>query len=142
MKYLMFFLAFGLVTASCDKKGNNDTLEEPDAKLINKENPAELTFKETTYDFGEIAQGEKVEKEYEFTNTGKSPLKIVDAKSSCGCTVPAFPEEMIQPGETNKIKVVFDSFGKRGDIKKKITVSANTYPKTTTEIYLTGKVAD
>lgn len=129
------------MAVSCDQKGSKKPLKKPDSSLINEENPAELTFAETTYDFGEIAPGEKVTKEFEFTNTGKSPLKIVDAQSSCGCTIPTVPKKMFEPGESGVIKVVFDSIGKAGNIKKKIRVSANTYPNTTTEIYLIGKVA-
>ena len=57
-----------------------------------------LAFAEATFDFGKIMEGEKVEHNYTFTNTGDEPLIISNAKGSCGCTVPDWPREPIAPG--------------------------------------------
>ncbi len=102
-----------------------------------------MEFKEDTYDFGEVMEGEKVIYEYAFTNTGKEPLIISNAKGSCGCTVPDWPKEPIPVGGSSVIKVQFDSKGK-GKVggqpqTKRVTITANTDPANT---YLTikGKV--
>lgn len=98
-----------------------------------------MTFKYLEYDFGTVKDGTVVSHEYEFTNTGTEPLIISDAKASCGCTVPSWPKEPIQPGDKGSIKVQFDSKGKPGDQSKKVTITANTDPS---PIFLTikGKV--
>jgi len=102
-----------------------------------------IEFPETTFDFGEIEEGEKVNHVYKFTNTGSEPLIISNAKGSCGCTVPDWPREPIPAGGTGEIKVQYDSKGK-GTVEgraesKRVTLTANTDPANS---YLTikGKV--
>jgi len=94
-----------------------------------------ITFNETEYDFGEIKDGDKVTKVFTFTNTGKEPLIISNAKGSCGCTVPDWPKQPIAVGETGELKVVYSSKGK-GSVEgknetKRVTVTANTDPAQT-----------
>merc|ERR1712070_855742 len=68
-----------------------------------------------------------VESVFAFTNTGKSDLTIMDARGSCGCTVPEYPKNTpIAPGATGEIKVVFDSSNKPGPQQKTVTLMANT----------------
>ncbi len=85
----------------------------------------EMTFKEDlTYDFGKIKQNSEGIHEFTFKNTGKDPLIITNVKSSCGCTVPTFPEKPLKKGETAKIHVKYDT--KRvGTFRKTITVYSN-----------------
>src|SRR5690606_8499536 len=76
-------------------------------------NVAKMTFENTRYDFGTIREGEIVTHVFKFTNTGKVPLMISDARSTCGCTVPSYPKEPIPPGKGGEISVRFDSKGKK-----------------------------
>ncbi|WP_322550093.1 DUF1573 domain-containing protein [Flavobacterium psychraquaticum] len=78
------------------------------------------------HDFGTIAEGDVVETEFIVTNIGASDLLIVDAKGSCGCTVPEPPKDPIKPGESAPIKVSFDSKGKPGNQEKTVTLTTNT----------------
>jgi hypothetical protein len=90
-----------------------------------------MEFEEYEYDFGRIQEGEKVTYMFKFTNTGKSNLVIATAVGSCGCTVPKFPKEPIKPGDSEFIKVEFDSKGRVGPNEKQVTISANTIPNIT-----------
>ncbi len=99
----------------------------------------DLRFTETSYDFGEINEGEIVEHVFTFTNTGDEPLMLSDAKGSCGCTVPKWPREAIAPGETASITVQFNSKNKKGKRNQRVTLTANTNPPQTF-IYLMGEV--
>lgn len=90
-----------------------------------------VDFKETTHEFGTIAEGDVVEHTFTFTNTGGTPLIIQDAQTTCGCTVPKKPEGPIPPGETGEIQVRFNSQGKAGVQNKAVTITANTEPATT-----------
>lgn len=106
-------------------------IEERQKQKAEKKIPADgkypvITFKETEFDFGDIKQGDKVEHTFEFTNTGEADLLISTARASCGCTVPEFTEEPIKPGKSGKIKVTFNSAGKKGPTTKTITVVCNT----------------
>lgn len=86
-----------------------------------------MTFDKVMHDFGTITEGERVQTVFSFTNTGKSDLVIVDARGSCGCTVPSFPKNTpIAPGQTGEITVSFDSNNKPNMQQKTVTISANT----------------
>ena len=86
-----------------------------------------MTFNKTTHDFGTINEGDKVTTEFSFTNTGSADLIIVDARGSCGCTVPKYPKNTaIKPGQSETITVSFDSSNKPGMQQKSVTLSANT----------------
>ncbi|MDA9572165.1 DUF1573 domain-containing protein, partial [Flavobacteriaceae bacterium] len=86
-----------------------------------------MTFEKVSHDFGTITEGEKVTTSFGFTNTGDADLIIVDARGSCGCTVPQYPKNTpIAPGESGSIVVSFDSSNKPGVQQKSVTLSANT----------------
>ncbi len=90
-----------------------------------------LKFDESAFDFGTIKQDSENTKIFKFTNTGKEPLIIENAKGSCGCTVPKYPKEPIAPGKTGEIEVVYRP-GKQKDMQtKNITITANTDPANT-----------
>jgi hypothetical protein len=152
-KVLMLFCSF-LIIAGCndndsvtDKNDKNSVTEikvDPGTSVsdiirspVNANEPvdtvniAKMTFENTRYDFGTIEEGEIVTHIYKFTNTGKVPLVISDARSTCGCTVPNWPKDPIQPGDDGEISVKFDSKGKKDEQKKAITITANTYPNQT-----------
>ena len=92
---------------------------------------ARIVYEEQEFDFGEAKEGDIVEHSFKFTNIGKVPLLIFGARSSCGCTVPKWPEEPIPPGGTGEISAKFNTEGKQNDQRKMIRVTANTYPNET-----------
>ncbi|MEM8584985.1 MAG: DUF1573 domain-containing protein [Bacteroidota bacterium] len=100
---------------------------------------ASIDFVQETYDFGEIEEGEIVTHEFEFINRGSRPLVISDARGSCGCTVPTWSQEPVEPGKRGSIVVQFNSTGKRGERNQKVTITANTDPEQTF-IFLRGLV--
>lgn len=87
-----------------------------------------IKFDKTEYDFGTVTDGEIIETVFTLTNTGKSPLVITDAKTTCGCTVPTWPKDKpIAPGESTEIKVKFNTAGKGGGRQvKDVTLFTNT----------------
>jgi hypothetical protein len=90
-----------------------------------------IKFDNNSHDFGTIYQDSENKKIFRFTNTGKEPLIIENAKGSCGCTVPKYPKEPIAPGKTGEIEVVYRP-GKQKDFQtKNITITANTDPANT-----------
>ncbi len=90
-----------------------------------------LEFDNVDYDFGTVTEGQKVVHVYKVKNTGKAPLLIQNAQPSCGCTVPDWTKAPIPVGGTGFVKAEFDTKGKQGINNKVITVTANTWPKTT-----------
>lgn len=91
-----------------------------------------IAFAETAHDFGIIKEGEIVEYDFKFTNTGTHPLVISDAKASCGCTIPEWTKDPVLPNEAGKLKIKYNSSGKDGKIHKTVSVFANTTPELST----------
>ena len=85
-----------------------------------------LTFDTKEHDFGQITQGDKVTYSFKFKNTGEADLFILSARGTCGCTVPEYPKEAVKPGESGKIKVSFNSAGKKGQTGKSVFLTCNT----------------
>lgn len=136
-KVILSVLLAGIVLSSC--QSDKVKSENVSSEMVDPKNPPVMTFDESTYDFGTISQGERVKHTYFFKNTGKSPLIIHSAQGSCGCTIPEWPKEPIQPGEEGKIEVSFNSEYKSGHQEKMVTILANTKP-TKTFIKITGDV--
>lgn len=104
-----------------------------------KSKSPQLTFDDVTIDYGIIKKDADPIRKFTFTNTGDAPLLILDAKSSCGCTVPRFPTEGIAPGASSEIEVRYDT--KRvGLIHKTITITSNAGDPIVLKI--TGEVKD
>jgi len=91
-----------------------------------------LQFEDTLHDFGNMKEGEMAEYEFNYSNTGKKAIIINEAKGSCGCTVPEYNSSPLQPGEKSKMKVTFNSQGKRGFNEKTVTITTNGNPSTYT----------
>ena len=87
-----------------------------------------ITLDKKVFDFGTVNDGDIVETTFTLTNTGKSPLVITDAKTTCGCTVPSWPKDKpIAPGESTGITVKFNTAGKGGGRQvKDVTLFTNT----------------
>ncbi len=104
------------------------------------EQAPKLEFENTEHDFGTIQQGDKVTTEFVFTNTGKSDLNIRDTRASCGCTATAPEKTTLKPGESSKIKVTFNSRGRRGLQHKSISVFSNDPQNPTQRLVIKARV--
>lgn len=123
---LITFLIF-----SCDqdpsKKINDENVKATEERIDKAYDSAAIEFEFDSYDFGEVKDGEIVEVDFNFTNSGKSDLIIFDASASCGCTVPEYPQNVnIKPGQSDKLKVRFDTANKPGKQIKSVTLTTNT----------------
>ena len=140
MKNFFLFLLVAATLFSCDVR-RRDKIADDNLKQYEKllKDSTTVQIIDTVFNFGKITEGEKVEYNYRFKNTGTKPLVVTNTSASCGCTVPQKPEQPILPGETGFIKVVFDSKGKAGTAHKTISVLSNAYPAFP-ELLLTGEV--
>jgi hypothetical protein len=109
------------------------------AQAEKEKNGPEITFKNTTHDYGEIYQGGDGSYQFVFTNTGNEPLILSKPRSSCGCTVPSWPKEPILPGESNEMKVTYNT-AKVGSFNKTVTVYSNAKNKSAIVLRIKGKV--
>jgi len=85
-----------------------------------------LTFEKLEHDFGEVREEDgRVSAVFTFKNEGMAPLILNNVTASCGCTVPSWPREPIEPGQTSSITVTYNANGRPGKIDKRITVRSN-----------------
>ena len=126
MKHVFFFLAaVFLLTGNITAQ----ELKETPAVIETPTHGPEMQFESLVVDYGEIAQNSEPLRKFDFTNTGIAPLIISAAKGSCGCTVPSYPKEPIQPGASAEIEVRYDT--KRvGNFTKSVTLTTNAVNNT------------
>ena len=123
-------LISGMVYATNVKAQDAATPADPNAPVMN--------FKHDTIDYGTIAHNADGYRYFDFTNNGKEPLIIKEARGSCGCTVPTPPKEPIQPGQSAQIKVHYAT-DRVGRFIKSVTVISNANPGTKV-LYIMGNV--
>ena len=136
MKQLILLLV-SLALVSCNSSSDEKTIT---TDLVNSPLTANsnaekvltpnIEMLETSYNFGEIQQGESVTHDFILKNTGDADLLISAAKGSCGCTVPEWPKTPIAKGEEAAIKVTFNSAGRSGKQNKTVTLVTNAIPNT------------
>lgn len=63
----------------------------------------------TTIDLGNFPHSEKQKCFFKLTNVGKQLLVIQDIKLACGCTKVEYRKEPIRPGESLKLKVIYEA---------------------------------
>ncbi len=144
VRYLLFILLThaAISFAGCNQQKSNpakndhaltgNIVKNPNSLEGNKSQKLpELIFESLEHDFGKMKEGEKVEYDFRFTNTGEAPLIISDVKASCGCTTPSWPKGVIKQGGSDLIRVVYNSQGHPGQFSKGIVVTSNTYPNQT-----------
>jgi hypothetical protein len=103
-KIFVFFLAMNCISAFSQKA-------EP------------VLFSELYFDFGNIAEtGGAVEHVFTFINNSGLPLQLKSVDASCGCTTPEWTTEIIRPGNSGKIKAIFNPAGRPGYFNKSINV--------------------
>ncbi|MEM8901287.1 MAG: DUF1573 domain-containing protein [Bacteroidota bacterium] len=85
---------------------------------------AEVNWPSELFDFGTVAQGEKLTHTFYFENTGSVALKIEKVKPSCGCTATDYSKEAILPGEKGQVTISYDA-KKAGVFTKSVTIFSN-----------------
>ena len=88
------------------------------------QNNATIAFTQTEHDFGTLEIKQPAVYNFEFSNTGKTPLVIQNVETSCGCTVPEWTKEPVKPGKTGTITIKYDA-EYPGMFSKSITVYYN-----------------
>jgi hypothetical protein len=133
MKNLVLIAVFAFATSLAMAQENElrGTITRDEVKT----EVAVFAWDAASHDFGKIKQNVPVTHEFKFTNNGKSPLIIVNAQPSCGCTTPDWTKTPVPPGGSGFIKATFNAAA-AGPFNKTITVTANTQEGTT---YLTIK---
>lgn len=84
-----------------------------------------ISFSESSFDFGDIKQGQKVEHIFKYKNIGTEPLIVSEVLTTCGCTAPNWSKTPLAPNKEAELKITFNSEGKMGRQHKVITILSN-----------------
>lgn len=140
MKNIFLGLIAVVALSACNNSDVKNVAEtDSSTEQVDAAEAPVIKFEKEVYEFGKINEGESVSYDFNFVNSGKSPLIIKEATATCGCTVPEFSKDPIPAGGSSVIKVTFNSTGKQGLQDKVVTVVANTIPQKT-EVHLIGEV--
>ena len=100
----------------------------------------EVKFNKNVHDYGSVKEEVEVAlSEFEFTNTGKTPVVIQRVITSCGCTTPSYTREPVLPGKKGKVKVAYNTIHRPGTFRKNVRVYTNV-PDTVYTLTIKGSV--
>ncbi len=118
MKNLKLVLAFLITFLSLSFYAQN---------AVDSKSTPKLTFEKSSYDWGTVKEGELVEFDVEYTNTGKSDLVIESIEASCSCvTIKRNKNKAVKPGMKNSFHIVFDATAKKDLQQHVISIISNT----------------
>ena len=110
--------------------------EDPQQRA--KDKGQEIWFEEYIHDYGEIAEDSDGSWTFTFSNIGEEAFVINRVRSTCGCTVPEWPREPVEPGQTGAIKVVYNT-AQTGTFLKSLFVYS-TAANSPVKLQVKGKV--
>jgi hypothetical protein len=73
---------------------------------------------------------------FHFVNAGRSPVQIVEVRTSCGCTAAALAKDRFAPGDEGDLEARFEFEGHTGHQEKTIMVITSDSPGTPTFLRL------
>lgn len=100
-----------------------------------------ITLEEDTWDFGEVAQGQKLSHEMKISNGGDGPLVISMVKTSCSvCSGAMVGSRVIPAGRSSTLKIEFHTVRLTGRQRKSLTIHSNDPDEPFKRIWITGTV--
>ena len=81
-----------------------------------------LVCDEPLYDFGELEGSDVVKHVYRVRNEGDSDVRVKRVMVACGCTTATIEKDVINPGEVVDVMVSMVLEGRRGRLKKPVTI--------------------
>jgi hypothetical protein len=77
------------------------------------------------FDFGFTPQNAAVSCDFWMYSAGNDTLKITDVKTSCGCTRAPFEKDILAPGDSARLEIIFSTGRYKNQVRKTIRVSDN-----------------
>ena len=125
-----------LITLMALAIGMQGCSNSPEDKAMDR--GQEIWFEEKMHDYGVIEQNGDGTWAFVFKNLGEKPFVINRVRSTCGCTVPEWPREPIEPGSSGEIKVIYDT--KRTGTFLKSVIVYSTAANSPVKLQIKGKV--
>ncbi|MGE0479127.1 MAG: DUF1573 domain-containing protein [Phycisphaerae bacterium] len=98
-----------------------------------------LEISETVWNFGEVWAGAELDKEIQLKNVGQAPLNLA-VRTSCGCTQAKKPKDVLQPGESDTMKISYNSKKRPGKANQTVTINTNDPSQSVVTLRVEGDV--
>jgi hypothetical protein len=98
-----------------------------------------IVLEESTFDFKKVREGETVTHVFHVLNNGEKNLVIKDVKMDCGCIRAEF-DKVIASGKQGRIKLIFNTTGFDGKIRRRARVTTNHLSKRTFTLDIEARV--
>ena len=79
-----------------------------------------------TYDFGFTPQNASVNCDFWLHSTGTDTLKITQIKTTCGCTKAPLVKDVLAPGDSTRLEIIFKTGRFQNQVSKSIQVNSNS----------------
>ncbi len=89
---------------------------------------AELTWERTVVSRTAKVGEEVLEVEFRYSNPGDRPVQILSVRPGCGCLLPSLDTDLVEPGASGALRVIFDGQGLNGTQEKRIEVATHDAP--------------
>lgn len=93
--------------------------------LFAQEHNPQITINSERHNFGKAVEGETLMYDFIISNTGNGDLILKTVRSSCGCTIAQPDKTELQPGESTKLHVEFNTIDREGEQQKYIYIYSN-----------------
>ncbi len=103
-----------------------------------KDHGQEIWFDEYMHDYGQIEEDVDGTWSFAFKNLGEEAIVINRVRSTCGCTVPDWPRQPIEPGAAGEITVKYNT-ATTGTFLKSVVVYS-TAANSPVKLQIKGKV--
>ncbi len=125
--------ALAIIAVAISSTGCANTPEEKA-----KDQGQEIWFEEYLHNYGEIEEDSDGTWSFVFKNLGEEAIIINRVRSTCGCTVPDWPKEPIEPGASGEITVIYNT-ATTGTFLKSVIVYS-TAANSPVKLQIKGKV--
>jgi len=122
---ILIIISLLVVYSSCANRRNPGNSVSQENKPIEKKAPGKIVFDKEIHNFGTLNDGEIVSYSFVFRNAGGSPFNIIKADKSCGCIDIKYSTNIILPGESSVIEIVFNTAGEWGNQIKSVTIETS-----------------
>ena len=127
MKKTILLAALAVAFTACKESATDKFDESNSAEIVAAQTGfPKVTVDNSVHDFGDLKLNDKAEHTFVIKNEGTADLIILEAKPSCGCTVPDnYTKTPIKPGQTGVVPIVFNATS-AGAQTKTVTLTTNT----------------
>lgn len=98
-----------------------------------------ITFQEMIHLYGNITQNSSGNCFFVFSNDGNEPLIVSSVQAGCGCTTPSWNKAPVMPGQSDTLRVHYDT-SRPGKFNKVVTVNSNAVNAPVVALKIRGTV--